>query len=323
MQNKAKKIKIEIFKNYYKHKIRYTSAVFTILLILIITSFFIEKIKNKNKDNEIKICLCVIGKKENLYIKEYVNHYKQLGYNHIFLYDNNDINSNERFSTILKNEINNGFVTIIDYIGFRGNSGNAQREAYYDCYKNNNRKYDWLSFFDLDEYLILKQKNETIHQLLSNERYKNCFNIKINWLVFGAEKEVIYYENKPLNIRFKKPLYDSYRNRHIKSTVRGKLKNYWKKWDNPHSSLSRYRACSSSGKFVDNKTPFIVPPDYKYALIKHFYTKSFEEFCNKLKRGWTDDTDQKALIIQLINDNKNNKQKFNIIKKTFNLTNFY
>jgi hypothetical protein len=321
MQNKAKKIKFEIFKNYYKHKILYTSAIFIILLILIITSFFIEK--NKSKDNEIKICLCVIGKKENLYIKEYANHYKQLGYNHIFLYDNNDINNNERFSTILKNEINNGFVTIIDYIGFRGKSGNAQREAYYDCYKNNNRKYDWLSFFDLDEYLILKQKNETIHQLLSNERYKNCFNIKINWLVFDAEKEAIYYENKPLNIRFKKPLYNSFSNRHIKSTVRGKLKNYWEKWDNPHSSLSRYRACSSSGKFVDNKTPFIVPPDYKYALIKHFYKKSFEEFCNKLKRGWTDDTDQKALIIQLINDNKNNKQKFNIIKKTFNLTNSY
>lgn len=171
--------------------------------------------------------------------------------------------------------------------------------------------------------IIENMIGETIHQLLSNERYKNCFNIKINWLVFDAEKEAIYYENKPLNIRFKKPLYNSFSNRHIKSTVRGKLKNYWEKWDNPHSSLSRYRACSSSGKFVDNKTPFIVPPDYKYALIKHFYKKSFEEFCNKLKRGWTDATDQKALIIQLINDNKNNKQKFNIIKKTFNLTNSY
>ena len=65
----------------------------------------------------------------------------------------------------------------------------------------------------------MKQKNETIHQLLSNERYKKCFNVKINWLVFGAEKEVIYYENKPLNIRFKKPLYGSYSNRHIKNNT--------------------------------------------------------------------------------------------------------
>ena len=68
MQNKAKKIKFEIFQNYNKYKIHYTSSVFILLLILIITSFFIEK--NKNKDNEIKICLCAIGKKENLYIKE-------------------------------------------------------------------------------------------------------------------------------------------------------------------------------------------------------------------------------------------------------------
>ena len=303
------------FENFQKHKKSYITAIFIILLILIK--------KNKNKDNEIKICLCTIGKKENLYIKEYVNHYRRLGYNHIFLYDNNEKNDNERFSNALKNEIDNGFVSIIDYIGFTGKSGNAQREAYYDCYKNNNRKYDWLSFFDLDEYLVLNQQNETIQQFLSSERYKKCLNIKINWLVFGSEKEVLYYENKPLNIRFKKPLYNSNSNRHIKSTVRGKLKNYWRKWDNPHSSLSRYRACSSSGKFVDNKSPFIVPPDYKYALIKHFYIKSFEEFCNKLKRGWTDDTDKKALIIQLIKDNKKNIQKINIIKKKFNITNYY
>ena len=28
-----------------------------------------------NKDKNIKVCLCSIGKKENLYAKEYVNHY--------------------------------------------------------------------------------------------------------------------------------------------------------------------------------------------------------------------------------------------------------
>ena len=80
---------------------------------------------------------------------------------------------------------------------------------------------------------------------------------------------------------------------HIKSTVRGgNNKNYWSKWTNPHSSLIKFRSCSSSGEFVNSQTPFIDPPDYKYAFIKHYYKKSFEEFCIKIKRGWPDLTDK-------------------------------
>ena len=54
-----------------------------------------------NKDKNIKICLCSIGKKENLYAKEYVNHYQKIGYNHIYIYDNNDENG-EKFEDVLR-----------------------------------------------------------------------------------------------------------------------------------------------------------------------------------------------------------------------------
>ena len=27
------------------------------------------------------------------------------------------------------------------------------------------------------------------------------------------------------------------------------------------------------------------PPDYKFAYLKHYHTKSIEEFCKKIKRG--------------------------------------
>ena len=45
----------------------------------------------QHNKNIINVCLCVIGKGEKLYVKEYINYYEKLGYNHIFLYDNNDI----------------------------------------------------------------------------------------------------------------------------------------------------------------------------------------------------------------------------------------
>ena len=117
-------------------------------------------------------------------------------------------------------------------------------------------------------------------------------------------------------------MYDNIRNKHIKSTVRGNLRNYWRKRRNPYSSLIKYKACSSSGKIIDSKSPFNDPPDHKYAILKHYYYKSFEEFCKKIYRGWPDTTDKNEIINYLIYLHKNNTEKIKIINKIFkfNLT---
>ena len=84
-----------------------------------------------------RICLCTVGKKENLYVKEFVNYYKQLGYSHIYIYDNNDVDG-EKFEDVLQDEINSNFVTIINYRGIVG----KMCRAYEDCYEKNNKNYD-------------------------------------------------------------------------------------------------------------------------------------------------------------------------------------
>jgi hypothetical protein len=118
-----------------------------------------------------KVCLCTIIKNENLYIIDYINHYKALGYNHLYIYDNNDING-ENVEDLIKNYIKEGFVTLINYRGYRGPKNQPQNDANYDCYEKHYKEYDWLSFFDLDEYLILTEKGMKIQTLLDNERYK-------------------------------------------------------------------------------------------------------------------------------------------------------
>jgi len=50
----------------------------------------------------MKVCLCTSGKKENLYAKEFVEHYKKYGVDKIFIYDNNDLNS-EYFEESISN----------------------------------------------------------------------------------------------------------------------------------------------------------------------------------------------------------------------------
>ena len=117
-----------------------------LFLFIIIINFFYIIIKYKR----IKVCLCVIGKKENLYIKEFVEHYKNLNYYHIFIYDNNNLNE-ERFEDVLYNYISKKYISIINFRGYR----KRQFLAYYDCYEKNSKFYDWLSFFDIDEFLEL------------------------------------------------------------------------------------------------------------------------------------------------------------------------
>ena len=90
---------------------------------------------------------------------------------------------------------------------------------------------------------------------------------------------------------------------------------------NPHSSSNNFISCSSSGKKIDSNTPFIEPPDYTYAYLKHFSVKSFEEYCYKLKRGWPDPTNKMIWISNLIRRNLNNTKKLKIIERILNLKN--
>ena len=100
--------------------------IFVIFLIIFIISLYKRFIRKKTK-----VCLCAILKDENKYIIHYVEHYKNLGYDHMYIYDNNDING-EKVEDVIKNYINDGYITLIDYRGFRGPRNQPQMEAYYD-----------------------------------------------------------------------------------------------------------------------------------------------------------------------------------------------
>ena len=294
----------EVNRQNYKKKVFY---IFFFIIVLNLIKYI------KINEKQLKICLCVIGKNENLYVKEFVEHYKKLGYNKIFIYDNNDING-ERFEDIISDEIKIGFVSIINYRGLTY----VQIQSYEDCYRKNNLTYNWLSFFDFDEFLVVKPHNIKIQNFLNNKRYRYCENIKINWIFYNNLK-ILYYESKPL----KKRIFQSkIENRHIKSTVRGNLSiNYWLKAENPHSG-NRFNSCSSSGKMIDSVSPFNDPPDIRYAYLIHYYFKSFEEYCYKFKRGKPDqyNYDLFMQIRKFYQENKYDINKLNIMNKAFNLT---
>ena len=213
----------------------------SILLLLLISSTFFIYEKSIRKD--IKIGLCVIAKNENLYAREFVEYYKNIKYDKIFLYDNND-EKGENFEDVINDYIQSGFVQII-YFRKRNNKTRPIFDAYKDCYSKNNKNYTWLSFYDMDEYLELNKKYKTVKDFLNDKIFENCQNIKINWVLFKNE-ENLYYEKRPLKERIKKFNYSEPANMHIRSTVKGKLlKNYWEKTGNPHSSNLNITTCSN------------------------------------------------------------------------------
>ena len=259
------------YKKYYYYKFNYKN---------IFKNYSNKKRKNINKDNTIKlaVAICVIAKEENLYIKEFINHYKNLGVKKIFLYDNNELNG-ENFNDILNEEIRNNLVEIIDYRG----KISPQRIAYNDCFMKNKNKYDWIAFYDIDEFLYIENYNN-INKFLSQKKFNKCSSILINWKYYGDNNN-IYYEPKELKKRFTKPFsfnpnknYDIYFYSAAKSIVRGrdKVKLIWAHF--PHF-LNNSNICRPDGKKVLYPLSKF---NYSYAYIKHYSTKSTEEFLMKL-----------------------------------------
>ena len=182
-------------------------------LILILFLIYI-KIYNQNLKINKDVALCVIAKNENLYIKEFIEYYKNLGIKKIYLYDNNDIND-ENFNTILNKYINSEFVKIKN---IRGKS-EIKTLAYNHCYQTNFNKYSWFLFLDVDEYLYIKN-NRTLLNFLSDDRFLNCNSIFINYNEYG-DSDLLEFDNRSIFQRFTKSRYGICG----KSLTRGGIKN--------------------------------------------------------------------------------------------------
>ena len=272
---------------------------------------------NKKK---LKIALCIMAKKEYRYIIEFIEYYKKLGIKKIFLYDNNDIKG-EIYDDILKEFINNGFVKIYNFRGLF----KPQELAYKQCYENNKYIYDWIAFFDVDEYLYFNNCSN-INNFFSLSNFKNCFSVLINWKYYGDNNN-IYYKPYPLQKRFIKPFKFSNKNKKnivlyagAKTIVRGGLNITWAHF--PHY-LKNPNICNSEGKIIKNP---LTPPNYSMAFIKHYATKSTEEYIEHLIRGGgcSKNQNNKKFMINRIKSyyflfNKITNKKINLFEKKLNI----
>lgn len=225
-----------------------------------------------------KIALCAIGRMENRYAKEWVDHHLSLGFDKIYIYDNN-FDGEEKFEDVLKKYIDNGKVEIIDW----RNREHQQNQSYFDYYTNHGWDYAWTAFFDFDEFLHLEGNLKDVLDGIRGDV------AKVNWECYG-DNGLIKKGRKKVAARFTKPISKDVRvkakegdNHLVKSFVRGGMP--YAVWNNPHcprvpgiySYIDRSREASYHP---------VRKPDYRVGKLKHYVTKTIEEWMtNKVPRG--------------------------------------
>ena len=153
------------------------------------------------------------------------------------------------------------------------------------CYKNNYNKFDWLIFYEIDEFIYLKNYS-SIKAFLGQKKFDKCQKIHLNWL-HRSDNNLIYYDNRSLAKRFvekgenvkKKINYLAL----IKTIIRGHIENIT--ITDIHKLSLKIKGCDGFGRKAKIKGNRNIKPDYNYYYINHYYSKSTEEFYEKLKRG--------------------------------------
>ena len=215
--------------------------------------------------------------------------------------------------------INNKTVEIINLIGVK--KKRLAIKFYMEMYNTHKSDCNWMMFYDFDEFLDFTDKNMTVKKFLSDEKFDKCDIVKINWLAFN-DNDLLYYDNRSMNERFTKPVYNYYLNSFVKPIVRGNLfEPIWKINVNCHSPNHHKAVCNCLGERILGDRAHIRPPIFNVSYIKHFRAKTIEEFAQKTKRGYAENKyDINYYINLFFSINKFSEEKLRIYEKIMNIT---
>ena len=268
-----------------------------------------------------KVALCCIERLENAYLREFVEYYKKIGVDKIFMYDTNDPDEDNVYD-VIGDYIDSKFVKLIHW-----NLHEPRVEvlkAYQNCYDELLDKFDWCCFFDIDEFLILK-KHSTIQEYLS-DICNNTDIVYVNWINYD-DNDLLYYDNIPLMERFTRKCEDRPKSSFIKnenlkgkSIIRTKLPNIV--WINGRAHFPKKDSnivLDGDGKynFIHSYLNLEFKVKNIYAQLNHYRCKTVEEYCtNKydklVKYGYTNIVFDKDFFFEY---NKFTPEKNNIYDK--------
>ncbi len=126
---------------------------------------------------------------ETPYISEWIAYHKAIGFDHIYLYCNDDDETQLRRQVFAEPHVN-AFVTFRHFVG-----QGQQSSMYCDAMNTVRAEAEWVTFLDIDEFLVLRNVND-IHAFMAPFA-QSADSVYFNWLMFGNNK---FLERPPGNV---------------------------------------------------------------------------------------------------------------------------
>lgn len=216
--------------------------------------------------------ICLLAKDEDLYLDEWITYHLGIGIDHIFIYDNGSKNPISDFIKRYTDDIQSK-ITVID---FSGEYKDIQTDCYNDYLNNYSKLSKWTAFIDADEFINIANYG-SINEFLN--QYDKVSVIEMDFVEFNADSN-IKYEPNPVRERFTAP-----------SEV-----------ENPDYAPKVFVKCSRIDNFNTHYPSYngvrfrSIKTDKKTSIyLEHYYTKSFEEFKEKIQKGTCDPSWSRSL----------------------------
>ena len=225
----------------------------------------------------MNVALVCIAKNEDEYINEWIEYNLYLGFDKIFIYNND-----------WKFDIDSPFIETIPIEG-RG----KQEYVYNNFLEYYKDEYNWVAFFDVDEFLVLK-KHDNIKDFLQD--YSEFNGVAINWHLFGDNNQEQPTNDYSVLKRFTRRGLTM--DRHIKCIVKPNAINKYKVHCPLEDEVVDTHKNKIFGPFNNNATDDI-------AQLNHYFVKTFWEWERKKKRGRVCKDKEQRTDIDFHSHNKN------------------
>jgi hypothetical protein len=249
-----------------------------------------------------KIALVTLAHKDELYIKEWIDYNLKLGFDDIFIFKNN---------WEWENQNPNDKVHVEDFNGHSYQSNepiwvrNIQAKCFTEFGRKYHNEYEWVAFFDVDEFLVLKKCND-VKEFIKDYDNHNC--LIINWAMFGDNNINTFDEN-----------YTSQLNRFTKrkNGLHHQFKSICKTSPNLEHQIHWINGSWVDTHFREGNEPFNYNASDEIAQLNHYYIRTYPEFLIKRERGGVDDINTK-IPIEGFSQNNHNEVEDTFAKDFFN-----
>jgi hypothetical protein len=228
-----------------------------------------------------KVAACLFVRNEADDIASWLAWYHLLGFDTCIVYDDHSTDGTWEVLCAA------GRVQDIRLARARGDatSFHAHRQSgcYLDAIERYAKEFEWIGFFDADEYLRLRN-SPTIQDFL--DRFPDAGSIGTNWCCYGSSGHALKPSLSPIEAYTWHGSEALPINRHVKTLLR--LSCWQGKYFNPHYfDVAPGKALNPAGQVIRwSATPGIIegPPDWSVAKVMHYQCRSMEHFLERLRR---------------------------------------